>query len=271
MGSSSSRLVVSVLVVVALAIGFWVLLLSPKREKAAELGTQADSLQVSLSEAQSQVTEAEAARQDFPSDYRQLVVLGKAVPVGDETSSLLVELGKVAARSKLDFESIQMNSSGGGEAAAVPVAPAPEPPAETTTGESTGATPASAAIPPTEAAASLLPLGASVGAAGLAVMPYSLDFKGDFFHIADFIKGIDSLVHPDGTTVAVDGRLVTLDGFSLTADPELDFPHLDATFSVTTYVTPPSVGLTAGATPTEPASVAETEESTETPETDAAQ
>jgi Tfp pilus assembly protein PilO len=267
---SSSRLVVSVLVVVALAIGFWVLLLSPKREKAAELGTQADSLQVSLAEAQSQVTEAEAARQEFPSDYRQLVVLGKAVPVGDETSSLLVELGKIADRSKLDFESIQMNSTGG-EAAAVPVAPAPEPPAETTTGESSGATPASAAVPPTEAAASLLPLGASVGSAGLAVMPYSLDFKGGFFHIADFIKGIDSLVSPDGTTVAVDGRLVTLDGFSLTADPELDFPHLDATFSVTTYITPPSVGLTAGATPTEPAPVAETEEATETSETDAAQ
>jgi Tfp pilus assembly protein PilO len=269
MRSSSTRLVVSVLVVVALAIGFWVLLLSPKREKSAELGSQANSLRTSLSEDQSQVTQAEVARREFPSDYRQLVVLGKAVPVGDETSSLLVELSKVAVRSKLDFESIQM--TGTGESGAAPVAPAPEPPAETPTSESSTTTPAAATLPPTEATASLLPLGAAVGSAGLAVMPYSLDFKGDFFHIADFIKGIDSLVHPDGTTVAVNGRLVTLDGFALTADPGLGFPHLDATFSVTTYVTPPSVGLTAGATPTEPAPVAETEEPTETSETDAAQ
>ena len=128
-------------------------------------------------------------------------------------------------------------------------------------------------MPPTEAAASLLPLGASVGSAGLGVMPYSLTFSGDFFHVADFIKGIDSLVHPDTATVAVDGRLVTLNGFALNADPELDFPHLDATFSVTTYVTPPSQGLTAGATSSEPAPVAETEsaETTEPSEADAAQ
>ena len=83
-------------------------------------------------------------------------------------------------------------------------------------------------------------------------MPYSLSFTGDFFQVADFIKGIDSLVDTNGTGVAVDGRLVTLDGFALNGDPELGFPHLDATFAVTTYVTPPRQGLTAGATPRRP-------------------
>jgi Tfp pilus assembly protein PilO len=268
--SSSSRLVVSVLVVVALAIGFWVLLLSPKREKADELGSQVDSLRISLTESQRKVAAAEVARSHFSSDYRQLVVLGKAVPVGDETSSLLVELNKVAAHSELEFDSIQL--TGTTEAAAAPVAPAPVAPAEpTTTTEGSGATPAAATVPPTEAAASLLPLGAAVGGAGLGVMPYNLTFSGDFFHVADFIAGIDSLVHPDAATVAVDGRLVTLNGFALNADPELDFPHLDATFSVTTYVTPPTQGLTAGASPTEPAPVAESAEATESSEASAAQ
>ena len=37
---------------------------------------------------------------------------------------------------------------------------------------------------PTEAAASLMPLGASIGPAGLAVMPYNLIFNGTFFQIA---------------------------------------------------------------------------------------
>ena len=247
---SSNRLIVSILVVTALAIGFWMLALAPKREQADELSAQAGSLDVSLSEAQSHASEAAAARREFPVDYQQLVVLGQAVPAGDETSSLLVELNDVAARSKVKFESIQLTSSGETSVAAVAT---PAPPTEAPTPGSSGAVPAAASVPPTEAAASLLPLGATIGPAGLGVMPYSLAFSGDFSHVADFIKGIDSLIHTGNSKVAVDGRLVTLDGFALNADAALGFPHLDATFSVTTYVTPPSQGLTAGASPTAPA------------------
>jgi Tfp pilus assembly protein PilO len=268
--SSSSRLVVSVLVVVALAIGFWVVLLSPKRQEADELGGQVDTLKISQAEAQSQLARAEAARRAFPADYRQLVVLGQAVPVGDETSSLIVELNRIAVHSGLKFDSVQLSAAAEGTAA--PVEAAPAPPAEATTPEGSGAVQAAATVAPTEAAASLMPLGASIGSAGLGVMPYSLTFSGDFSHVADFIKGIDSLVHPDGSTVAVDGRLVTLNGFALNVDAERGFPHLDATFSVTTYVTPPDQGLTAGATASEPAPIAEaTEEPAESSEANAAQ
>jgi hypothetical protein len=98
-------------------------------------------------------------------------------------------------------------------------------------------------------------------------MPYNLTFSGDFFQVADFIGGIDSLIKTRGSNVAVDGRLVTLDGFALNADPEAGFPHLSATFSVTTYLTPPSQGLTAGATPTEPAPAIATPAATEPAET----
>lgn len=247
---SSNRLIVSILVVAALAIGFWMLVLGPKREKADELGSQVDSLSISLAEAQSHASEAVAARHDFPVDYQQLVVLGQAVPAGDETSSLLVQLNQVAAKSKLKFESIQLTGS---TEAAAPAVATVAPPAETSTSGSSSAVPAAATVPPTEAAASLLPLGATIGPAGLGVMPYSLAFSGDFSHVADFIKGIDSLIQTGNSKVAVDGRLVTLDGFALNADAALGFPHLDATFSVTTYVTPPSQGLTAGASPTAPA------------------
>jgi Tfp pilus assembly protein PilO len=250
--SSSNRLIVSILAIAAAAVAFWMLALSPKREEAANLASQADQLRISLAEAQSKAAEAAAARREFPADYRQLVVLGQAVPAGDETSSLLVELSHVAAVSGVSFNGIQL--SGSGESTAAPAAPAPStaPPATPATSTS-GAVPAAATTPPTEAAASVLPLGATIGPAGLAVMPYSLSFSGDFFRVADFIEGIDSLVHTGDSKVAVDGRLVTLDGFALNAHPELKFPHLNATFSVTTYVTPPSQGITAGATPTAPA------------------
>ena len=88
-------------------------------------------------------------------------------------------------------------------------------------------------------------------------MPYSLTFTGSFFKIADFIKGLDSLVKTTNENVGVNGRLVTINGFSLGEDSEAKFPALQANFSVTTYLTPPSEGTTAGASPegpTEPVS-----------------
>ncbi|HEY2714885.1 MAG TPA: hypothetical protein VGI73_01540 [Solirubrobacterales bacterium] len=234
--ASSSRLIVSILVVAVVAVAFWMLALAPKREKASELGQQVEQLQATLSQAQSEANDARIARKSFPSDYRQLVVLGQAVPAGDETSSLLVELEGIARRSKVEFESIQLDSSGEGAASS----------------ESTGAA-VSGSTSPTEAAASLMPLGASIGPAGLGVMPYTLTFKGSFFHIADLIHEIDSLVRTSGSTVAVDGRLLTLSAFSLQEESERGFPYLETSFTVTSYVTPPSQGLTAGATPAEPA------------------
>jgi Tfp pilus assembly protein PilO len=238
----ANRTIVAVLILAALAIGFWVLLLAPKREEATKLSEQVEQKQAALAEARYRLTEAEAARREFPDDYRQLVVLGKAVPGSDDTSSLLVELNKIARDAKVSFNSIQLTSTAGGEAGATEAtAPAVAP----------GAT-----VPPTEAAAALLPLGATVGPAGLGVMPYNLSFGGSFFQIADFINGVDSLVKT-GKGITVDGRLTTVDGFALVPqEEEGGSSSLEASFIVTTYVTPPDQGITAGATPAAPASEA---------------
>jgi hypothetical protein len=252
MSASSNRLIGAILVVAALAIAFWLLALGPKRQEAGDLAGQVGQLRASVAEAQSQTAEAAAARREFPTDYQQLVVLGKAVPADDDTSSLFVELSQIAGKSKVKFNSIELGDEGG--SAEVPAAtPTPTTPPATPSDAPSGAVPAAATVPPTEAAASLLPLGASIGPAGLGVMHYKLDFSGNFFHFADFVKGIDSLVHTGGPEVAVDGRLATIDGFALTGDPNVGFPQLDASFAVTTYLTPPTQGVTAGATPTAPA------------------
>lgn len=236
LGKSSNLTIAAMLFVAALAIAFWMLALSPKREEAAELGDQVAQVEASLAAHRAEVSEAEAARDQFPVDYQKLVVLGKAVPGDDDTASLLVQVNGIADRARVDFRTITLGSAGGEEAPAAPPAAA------------AGGSPVSA----TEAAASLLPLGATIGPAGLAVMPYTLTFDGSFFQIADFIKGLDSLVATQREEVTVDGRLVTVDGFSLTADTAVGFPALQASFSVTTYLTPPSQGVTAGATPSSP-------------------
>jgi Tfp pilus assembly protein PilO len=223
----------AMVVVAAIAFFFWVVLLSPKREEADKLKAQAQSLEASLAQHESEAAAAESARKSFPVDYAHLVVLGKAVPGDSETASLLVQLNKIAAHAHVEFQSLTLSSSSGSESEAA--VPSPE----------------GGSVSPTEAAASLLPLGASIGPAGLAVMPYSLTFEGDFFKIANFIEGLDNLVKTTNENVAVDGRLITVDSFSLQPGAG-GFPSLAASFTVTTYLTPPGQGLTGGASPTGP-------------------
>jgi Tfp pilus assembly protein PilO len=245
---ASTRPLIAGVIVVAAALAFWTLALSPKRDEAKELGTQIETLNSGISVAQSQVAQATSSRRTFPAAYHQLVELGQAVPATDETPSLLIELNKLADRSGVSFDSIQLE--GGGEGGEVSVAP----------GSTEGG-----AVPASEVAASLLPLGASIGSAGLGVMPYNLTFQGNFFQIAKFVGKVDALVKSkDKTGLTVDGRLITINGFSLsdqTGDGETTngstssnaAPKLSASFSVTTYLTPPGQGITAGATPTAPA------------------
>lgn len=255
---SSGRLIASILVVVGLAVAFWALLISPKREEADRLGAEVEQLTASVAAARSEVAVANAAKEAFPADYRQLVVLGQAAPAGEETASLLVELEGIANSAGVEFKSIQLEG-GGGEAAA-PTVPPPTAPPEATAPGGSGAVQAAATVPPTELAASLLPLGASIGPAGLYVMPYTLEFSGGFFEITNFITKVNALVKPDGERVAVDGRLITIGSISLTSGAETgaaagSSSELVATLKVTTFLSPPGQGLTAGATPSAPAPV----------------
>ena len=251
--SASNRVIVAMLAVAALAVAFWMLLLSPKREEVSKLDTQVVQREESLSVHRSEVQRGLAAERAFPAEYQNLVVLGKAAPADDDTASLLVQLNRIAERSGVRFETFALASGGGAEA------PAPEtteaPPAE---GE-----PASYPSP-TEVAAATLPLGAAIGPAGLAVMPYTLTFKGSFFDLADFIHGLDSLVETKNAEVDVTGRLITINSFDLTADSNKGFPDLEASFTVTTYLVPPDQGVTAGASPASPEPSGATQVSTTT-------
>jgi Tfp pilus assembly protein PilO len=234
--NSTHRLIAAIGAIVVLAVAFWMLLLSPKRDEAKKLGAQVEQLESSLAQHEAEVAEAEAARDEFPTQYQRLVVLGKAVPGDDDVASLLVQLNRIADRAGGSFENIKLTEGGAAE--------------ESATAPTAGAGGEPAA--PTEVAASLLPLGASVGPAGLAVMPYEVSFDGNFFGVADFIAGLDALVKTGEEAVRVDGRLLTIDSFTLEGDSKVGFPALRASFSLTTYLTPPSQGVTGGATSTAP-------------------
>ncbi|MFL5906488.1 MAG: hypothetical protein ACJ75Z_02680 [Solirubrobacterales bacterium] len=291
MKGSDKAVVLGVLVAVVLA-GFYFKVLSPKREKASSLSKEITELQVNVDQQKQTADFAEDARRHFPTYYGRLVVLGKAVPADADTPSLLVAVNSVANRTGVSFDGLQLSalSSSAGSTAS-PAAAASGTASATassssasgtdTTGTSTtgasgttattpssGTAPSSGMTSPststaatttpmaaTEATAASLPLGASVGAAGLPTMPYDLTFKGSYFQVANFLKGVDDLVHLRGSAqVAADGRLLTIDGFSLSPAPDDKPSALLVKLAVTSYVTPGDQGLTAGASPSGPGS-----------------
>ena len=257
---SSDRTILLAVAVVGAVAAFWFLLLSPKRDEASQLEADVTELQAQVDESEQAAVAGEEAKGDFSVNYRRLVSLGKAVPKDADTASLLVELQALSDRSNVDFRSISLDaasaSAAPAEATATPPSTAPAPTA------TPAATPAGTTTPgalPTEATAALLPIGATVGSAGLPVMPYALEFQGGFFDIADFFGRIDGMVVVDesGDRVKVDGRLLTIDGFALEAGPA-GFPNLVANVQASSYLTPADQGVTAGASPTAPATAAPT-------------
>lgn len=233
---ASDRAVLIGIGLVAVIGVFYFMILAPKRQQVSDLTTQIDGLNAQVATSQQQSSAGNQAKADFPRNYRKLVAIGKAVPADADTPSLLTDLQTLSDRSHVDFRSLTLNSSSGsGTSAAAP-----------TSAPSTDPTVAS------ESAAALLPIGATVGAAGLPVMPYEIQFNGGFFDVADFFGDIDSTVYTDkAKALRVNGRLLTIDGFSFAAAPS-GFPDLSATVSVTSYLAPKDGGTTAGATATGP-------------------
>jgi Tfp pilus assembly protein PilO len=281
MKGSDKAVVLGVLMAIVLGV-FYFKVLAPKRHEASTLKKDVASLNSQVSQQQQTAQYGEQARQQFPSFYGHLVVLGKAVPARADSASLLVQLNSIASATDVEFRSIAVGAGGGtptGTGSTVSTATtASSTTATSTTGTSTtgtsttpapsgsssagsASTPTSSApvtpAPATESSAANIPIGAEIGSAGLAVMPYDMTFTGTYFQVADFLHGVDDLVHVRGATqVAPDGRLMTINGFELNPSQNnragASDPTLDVTLSVTTYAAPSDQGLTAGASPTGP-------------------
>jgi Tfp pilus assembly protein PilO len=245
MKASDKGIILGVVFAVVLA-GFYFKALSPKREKASQLNDDIALLKSDIGVQEQNAAYGEDARQRFPTYYGRMVVLGKAVPSQAETASLLVELNSISGHADVKFQGIELSEGSAATASSSSTAPAAAPTAASST-----------PTPATEASVASAPLGSSVGPGGLLTLPYSLSFTGTFFDVADFFSGLDSLNHlrDGGAMVAADGRLVTVDGFSLSPPDSLGGPTpvLKVNLAVTAYVTPGAQGLTAGATPIGPA------------------
>lgn len=254
---STDRTILIALGVAGLFAAFWFLALAPKRDEAKELGDKVAQLESDIAAQEAIVVEGSAAQTDYERNFSTLVTLGRAAPANGDMPGLLEQLVSISKTADTGFEVLTQGAAVEEPQPAVAestVDPGTEaPPAEGEAPPASEGAPAStpvSAAPATEASAATLPLGATVGSAGLGILPYDVKFTGDFFEIADLFKGMDQLIESEAARVDVGGRLITVNRFEMTkvdtASP------LEVEVSLSTYVLPESQGLTAGATSTAP-------------------
>jgi hypothetical protein len=249
--TTRDRLVIIGVLLMAALAGFWFLGLAPKRKEAGDLQAQIATQTQQLTTAQAQATSARQAKARYNDDYAAVAKLGKAVPKSDALPSLVYQLQSVSHSARIDFTSLKV-SGGGGQgptpaAAAAPAATAAAGGANPSASASGGSSAAPAAsapatpspAPATQAAAATLPPGATVGSAGFPTMPFSFVFSGTFFDMERFFGDVQRFVRVDGKQVDADGRLLSIDGFSLVAGPG-GFPNVKASVVATAYLRTPA-------------------------------
>lgn len=225
----TNKILIAAVAAAALIAGYWMLVLSPKREELAKLDKS-----IAAKEAEAQTAKATLgtylkARDGYGANYATVVRLGKAVPEDDDTRSLLVQLDSAASAAGVDFRTISVG--GGSGTPAAPVAAG-------------GTVAAGGESPP--------PGAVSVGSAGFSAMPFMFSFRGSFFNMSDFFTRLEHFVSVRNARMDVTGRLLRVESVVLKPD-QTGFPMIRAEIGASSYLVPSSEGLTAGATPKGPA------------------
>jgi hypothetical protein len=260
--TARDRTLVLLLAGVAILGSFWFVGLKPKRAEQSTLATQLTAQRARLQTAEATVAKGLRAKTDYPRDAATVAELGKAVPADDDLASLMYQLESVARGARVEFQSM------GRSAAAASGSPAPAasgssstPPAangssSTSAGSSSGSSSSSPTPPSTTGSSSsggsaagtttgsgtaavttALPPGATVGTAGLATLPFTFTFKGSFFELQRLLSGVHGFVRTGDGSIAVRGRLLSVDGVSLVAGTN-GMSDLEAKVVATTYLSP---------------------------------
>lgn len=212
---------------VAVLAALWMLAISPKREERSQVKANLAAQEARLQTAQTQLASFQAAKQQFPVKLAELEQLDEAVPTRGAISSLLRQLQR---RAKVRNSNLRL------------VALKPGGPAPAAADAATGATPATP--------------GASLGPGGLATLPFTFEFTGEYFDLRDILAAVRRSVSVKNDKIKVDGRLLTIDG--------LTFKRIDgessrtkATLNATAYIAPDGASTSqppdaAAATPVSP-------------------
>ncbi len=168
----------------ALVAALWMLAIGPKRSEKSTVDANVAAQQTRLQSAQTQVAAYTAARKQFPGMLAELRRLDEAVPARGAISSLLRQIQRRANVQDSELRLVALKSATASAAgSAVPVTP-----------------------------------GATAGPDGLAALPFTFEFTGDYFDLRDILATVRQSVRVRSGDVKVGGRLLTIDGVTFTRD-----------------------------------------------------
>jgi Tfp pilus assembly protein PilO len=217
--TARDRRILMVIGGLAVLAGFWFLALRPKHAAAKEAAAEIVTQQKRLQTAQQTVATGLQAKAGYPRDYATIAELGKALPKDDDLPSLLYQLNAGSHHAHVEFDSLVRSQAAPGSSGA-----------SGASGSDSGSSTASAA-------SAALPPGATVGTAGLGTLPFTFKFSGSYFDLQRLLADVQGFVRPANDSVSVRGRLLTVDGVSLTPGAD-GLSKIEAKVVATAYLSP---------------------------------
>jgi Tfp pilus assembly protein PilO len=217
------RIVVIVLGALAVLAVAFLLAVSPERKHAGQVQSKVETARAELETARSKLAEAQHAQKSYAAAYASIVSLGEAVPADREVPSLVYELDHASSHDHVDFESITASGAGTSSTSSSSVA---------------------------------------VASTGFQLLPFTFSFEGSYEDLYKLIGRLQGFtVSSSDGSVQVDGRLLSIQGLTLTAggvssgasQTASSTSKLKATVTAAAYVLAPGQSLMGGATASGPA------------------
>jgi Tfp pilus assembly protein PilO len=200
--SAHHRMIVGIVLAgLAVVAVLWVVAIAPKRADLGGVVANAEAQQQRVDDARRQVADYRAARKRFPGMLSELKRLDVAVPSRGAISQLLRQLQRRArARdSSLQLAALKSSSAAPGTTPAAP--------------------------------------GATTGPGGLAALPFTFEYTGDYFDLVSILRAVRASVQMRSGDLKIDGRLLTIDGLTFKR-PTGSGKLTQAIVNATAYIAP---------------------------------
>lgn len=180
----------------------------PKRGESATLADNVAGQETRLAAAKTLVADNQSARKQFPGLMSELKRLDVAVPGRGAIADLLRELQRRARISGSDLRIAQLKVGA--------------------TATSTTTTPGATAVTP----------GATAGPEGLATLPFTFEYNGEYFDLLQILRAVRRSVKVRSSgDLAIGGRLLTIDGVTFERE-RADASRTKAVINATAYFAP---------------------------------
>jgi hypothetical protein len=213
--SRTYQIILAAVVALAAVGGYWKLVLAPKRERIADLDQQVATQQAELAQTQQLIATYTGARDAYKVNYNTVLRLGKAVPADDDARSLMVQLDTAAKRSGVDFDTVNVNATGGSTS-------------------------------PDAAASTAAPIPGTVNVGTFSAMPFNFTFSGQFATLGGFLSRLQRFVDIKGDQINVNGRLLRVESIKLQPG-DGGWPALTAQIGASSYIVPETTAPAAAA------------------------